>query len=202
MAMKKDAEFLIVNRRTGKALQATGIENGRVVSQAEITKADPQIWYSVTVKGGVKLKNKAASKVLDVMLGGTDNGTWAQTWEDVGGDSQIWKLTGRTYKTISHIVSGKVLDIENISEDEGANAQLWEDLSGENQQWKLVPLQESSETVSKTAKKPAARKPAAKKTAVVKTSVPSAARSAKTAKKAKTAGAAAKTEAGKVKAEK
>ena len=87
MAGKKTAEFMIVNRRSGKALQATGLDNGLVVEQREPVKADAQIWTSVEAEGGVKLFNKACGKVLDVMQGGTADGTWAQTWEDVGGES-------------------------------------------------------------------------------------------------------------------
>lgn len=53
-------------------------------------------------EGGIKLFNKACGKVLDVMQGGTADGTWAQTWEDVGGESQLWQLVNvsSTYKKI------------------------------------------------------------------------------------------------------
>mgnify|MGYP000013623665 CR=1 FL=1 len=78
MAGKKTAEFMIVNRRSGKALQATGLDNGLVVEQREPVKADAQIWTSVEAEGGVKLFNKACGKVLDVMQGGTADGTWAR----------------------------------------------------------------------------------------------------------------------------
>ena len=44
MAGKKTAEFMIVNRRSGKALQATGLDNGLVVEQAEPAKTDAQTW--------------------------------------------------------------------------------------------------------------------------------------------------------------
>ena len=165
MAATKCTEFIIVNRRTGKALQAAGIENGCAVTQAEIDRSEPQIWQSSTVKGGVKLINKASSKALDVMMSGTDSGTWAQIWEDVGSESQIWKTAGRTYKTLTHISSGKVLDIADMSEEDGANAQLWESIGGDNQQWKLCPLQEqkAASTVKKTTvKKSAPRKRTAK----------------------------------------
>ena len=47
MAGKKTAEFMIVNRRSGKALQATGLENGLVVEQAEPAKTEAQVWTSV-----------------------------------------------------------------------------------------------------------------------------------------------------------
>ena len=80
MAGKKTAEFMIVNRRSGKALQATGLDNGLVVEQAEPAKTDAQTWTFLETEGGVKFFNKACGKVLDVMANGTANGTWVQTW--------------------------------------------------------------------------------------------------------------------------
>ena len=78
MAGKKTAEFMIVNRRSGKALQATGLDNGLVVEQAEPAKTDAQTWTSLETEGGVKFFNKACGKVLDVMANGTANGTWSR----------------------------------------------------------------------------------------------------------------------------
>lgn len=165
MAAKKGSEFLIVNRRSGKALQATGLDNGLVVEQAEINRGDAQIWTSVESGDGVKLFNKASGKVLDVMANGTENGTWAQTWEDVDGESQLWKIVPvtATYKKLLNVMSGKVLDIVDMSDEDGAPAQIWEDVDGENQQWKFTSL-----TATKTVKKPAAKQASAKQASVKK----------------------------------
>ena len=62
MAGKKTAEFMIVNRRSGKALQATGLDNGLVVEQREPVKADAQIWTSVEAEGGIKLSTRLAAR--------------------------------------------------------------------------------------------------------------------------------------------
>lgn len=144
MAAEKRDEVLIVNRRTGKALQSTGLDNGQVVVQAAPTGEDAQVWTAVKGKDGVKLINKASGKALDVMHGGTEAGTWAQTWEDVGGGSQVWKLARATaaYKKIVNVQAGKVLDIVDMREDDGAPAQIWDDVEGAGQQWKLVELAE------------------------------------------------------------
>ncbi len=133
MAGKKAAEFMIVNRRSRKALQATGLDNGLVVEQAEPVKSDAQLWTAVETGENVKLFNKASGKVLDVMKNGTANGTWAQTWEDVDGESQLWKLVtvSSTYKKIINVMSGKALDIVDMSDEDGAPAQIWEDVDGE-----------------------------------------------------------------------
>lgn len=161
MPAKKTSEYLIVNRRSGKALQATGTENGQVVEQAEITRDDLQVWCMVGSGDGVKIVNKASGKVLDVMAGGTANGTWAQVWEDASGESQLWKTEAvtSTYKKLVHMMSGKVLDIVDLSDESGTPAQLWEDVSGENQQWKFVSAEEKP--AAKTVRKTAAKKPTA-----------------------------------------
>ena len=157
MAGKKAAEFMMINRRSGKALQATGLDNGLVVEQAEPVKSDAQLWSLVETGDTVKLFNKACGKVLDVMKNGTENGTWAQTWEDVDGESQQWKLVQvtATYKKIVHPMSGKVLDIVDMSDEDGAPAQIWEDVNGQGQQWKFVTNvpKASTKTVRKTAPK-------------------------------------------------
>ena len=163
MASKK--EVMIVNRRSKKALQATGLDNGQVVEQAAATGADNQLWTIVEAEGGVKLFNKANGKVLDVMQGGTADGTWAQTWEDVGGESQLWTVENvtPTYKKLIHVLSGKALDIVDMSDEDGAPAQIWESVEGEGQQWKLVSS--APKATTKTVKKPAAKKTAAPKKA-------------------------------------
>ena len=163
MASKK--EVMIVNRRSKKALQATGLDNGQVVEQAAATGADNQLWTIVEAEGGVKLFNKANGKVLDVMQGGTADGTWAQTWEDVGGESQLWTVENvtPTYKKLIHVLSGKALDIVDMSDEDGAPAQIWESVDGEGQQWKFVST--APKAATKTVRKPAAKKAAQEKPA-------------------------------------
>lgn len=157
MALKKTPEFMIVNRRSKKALQATGAENGPVVEQAAPSGSDAQLWSLEPAGDCIKLKNKMSGKVLDVMAEGTVNGTWLQTWEDVGGESQLWqfvKLTA-TYGKLLNVRSGRVADIVDMSDGDGAAAQIWDDVGGDGQQWKLVPTD-----------KPAPKKPGPKKSAV------------------------------------
>lgn len=164
MAAKKIAEFMIVNRRTGKALQASGQENGQAVVQAAPTGEDSQLWTQEDGENSLKLVNKGNQKVLDVMQGGTENGAWAQTWDDVGGESQQWQIVKvtATYKKLWNVHSGKVLDIVHMSDEEGAAAQIWEDVDGVGQQWKFVPARkdEAPKTATKTVRKPAAKRAA------------------------------------------
>ena len=150
-AKEKLGEVMIMNRRTGKVLQCTGLDNGQVVVQAAPTSEDVQLWTPVKVNGGVKLVNKASGKVLDVMHGGVEAGTWAQTWEDVGGGSQLWQIVKitATYKKLINVQSGKALDIVDMREDDGAPAQIWDDVDGAGQQWKLAEPADAKEKDAK-----------------------------------------------------
>lgn len=162
MASRETKEnLLIINRRTGKALQSTGLDDGMVVEQAAITGGDAQLWTPVKVGKNVKLRNKQSGKVLDVMHGGTEAGTWAQTWKDVDGDSQLWQLVRvtATYKKLMNVQSGKMLDIVDMRDDDGAPAQIWDDVDGVGQQWKLAEPQ----AVIKAGAKPAPKKRAPRK---------------------------------------
>lgn len=175
MAAKKIEEFMIVNRRTGKALQAAGTDNGQNVFQSAPTGEDAQLWVQSGSRGPVKLINKASGKALDVVHGGVESGTWCHIWDDIEeAPSQKWELVKltATYKKIVNVQSGKVLDIVDMSDEDGALAQLWDDVAGEGQQWKFVAAgaKAPAKTVTRTAKKeaPAPAKEEAPKPAVKK----------------------------------
>ncbi len=158
---EKKEDLLIVNRRTGKALQCAGTENGNVVEQAAVTGSDAQLWTPVKVgRSAVKLLNKQSGKVLDVMHGSTEAGAWAQVWDDVAdGGSQLWQLKGTvTYKKLINVQSGKVLDIVDMRDDDGAPAQLWEDVDGAGQQWKLVEPQAEAQAEAQAQAEPAPKR--------------------------------------------
>lgn len=152
-----DKTFLLINRKSGKALQAKGVENGLTVEQSQVNYCEAQLWSKSTAsKNSFKIVNKATNKVLDVMYNGTENGTWTQTWEDVNGASQEWSFekASRGFRKILNKSSGKILDIHEISTYNGAVAQLWEDVNGENQEWKVVEYPAVKKT---TARKPRTR---------------------------------------------
>lgn len=140
MAIRKSKEVMIINRRSKKALQATGLDNGCVVEQAAPIGSDAQLWLVEKSGEAVKLTNKHNGKVLDVMAEGTCSGAWLQTWEDVGGGSQLWQIADvtATYKKLVNVRAQRVVDIVDMSDDNGAPAQLWDDVDGVGQQWKLV----------------------------------------------------------------
>lgn len=163
----KKEDMLIINRRTGKALQCTETENGSVAGQAQVNGSDAQLWSPVGSGRTFKLRNKLSGKVLDVVGGGTQAGSWAQVWDDVAdGHSQVWqwvKVTA-TYRKLMNVQSGKVLDIVDMRDDDGAPAQIWDDVDGAGQQWKLVESaktepKEEAAPVQEEASKPEAPAP-------------------------------------------
>ena len=154
MAVKKaDAivsgrTYLIVNRKSGKALSAeSNAENGGVVEQFFLTREDNKLWTAEKAdKGTWKLVCKDSGKCLDVINGGEVDGAWVHQWDYVGGETQHWKLeaTKDGYYKIINAKSNKCLDVVDISEEDGAAIQIWEDDDGENQQWKMEPWPASS----------------------------------------------------------
>ena len=168
----KKEDMLIINRRTGKALQCAGTENGDVAVQAEVNGSDAQLWSPVGTGRTFKLRNKLSGKVLDVVGGGTEAGARAQIWDDVAdGHSQVWqwlKVTA-TYRKLMNTQSGKVLDIVDMREDDGAPAQIWDDVDGAGQQWKLVesstaPAEEEAPQEEAPKKRPSRKAKAAAET--------------------------------------
>lgn len=170
MTAKKIKEVMIINRRSKKALQASGLDNGCVVEQAEPTGGAEQLWAVEKIDGAVKITNIKNGKVLDVMTEGVENGTWLQTWEDAGSESQRWVVADvtATYKKLVNVRAEKVVDIAEMSDADGAPAQLWEDVDGEGQQWKLIAPEKAvksakPKSTTKTVKAKSAAKKAAKK---------------------------------------
>lgn len=138
MADKKGKEVIIINRRSGKALQPETTENGAAVLQTEITGAPEQIWYTEKTDGGTRLIHKASGKALDLIYGGTGSGTGVHIWEKTDAPGQLWKITGGVSRKVTNPAAAKVLDIRDMSEQDGAPAQIWDDVGGENQRWRFT----------------------------------------------------------------
>ena len=84
---------------------------------------------------------RANDKVIDLMMAGTDNGTWLHLWEDVLGSSQVWTLVPAndgTVRIISQWASGKCVDTVGIGSGVGAILQIWQQESaGADQLWTI-----------------------------------------------------------------
>ena len=133
MAGKKTAEFMIVNRRSGKALQATGLDNGLVVEQAEPAKTDAQTW---SMRGNPG-RRQAFQQGLRQGAGrdgkrhrerhlGADLGRRGRRKPAVeAGDCYPLPI-----KSWSTSWPDKALDIVDMSDEDGAPAQIWERRGG------------------------------------------------------------------------
>lgn len=182
----KNSFYQILSRQCGNAVSVEGRNEGNgtlLTMDVPDQKAKEQEWKIVPAAGGFcRIQNVATGCCLDLIEGGTENGTWLHQWETCDTDTQLWKLEPASdgfYKIISK-AAGRCVDIVDISSEAGAHLQIWEQVSGENQEWKLSEIPMASETkkarkhrgTSRKATK--AKKPAAKpaETTTVKTEKP------------------------------
>lgn len=145
MAVKKNKEVFIINRKSGKALTPQGEENGALVVQFDFEENSNQIWCIEKLESGSKIVHKQSGKVIDLFCGGKENGTILHLWDSSDVDTQLWKVPGGVSRKLTNLSAEKVLDIKDMSEDSGVSAQIWDDVGGENQRWKLVSLEEKEE---------------------------------------------------------
>ena len=81
-----------------------------------------------------------SGKALDVLNGGTADGTNVQIWSYNGGAFQKWKFVNNgdgTYK-LTDSNSNKMLDVNNAGTTNGTNVQIWTNNSSLGQKWSLV----------------------------------------------------------------
>lgn len=206
----KADKFYTVTGTCGKVMEAAeAAENGAAV-QLGVYNHDPkQEWAFIRVGDGVyHLQNRGTGKVLDLMMGGSADGTWLHQWENVGSSSQMWIIDPTNdghVKLRSQLARTRCVDVVGMSTEAGTRLQIWQDVNGENQLWTLAAVVEKR--TRKVAKKtePAAEapaveeKPAAKKAPAKKvdeaTAAPAKKRTAKAAaKKADAAEAATPVE--------
>ena len=161
MAEKTEKKYVITNHRSGKVLASCG---GSAV-QMTANGGETQVWCAVPAEGtSVQLVHKVSGLALTVP-GEAENGTALVLTEAQGNASQLWKLTTtvKGCRRITHVASGKVVDIKDISDADGAPAQLWEFVKGDNQNWVLTEVEKEKKAPAKCAAKTA--KPAAKEKA-------------------------------------
>lgn len=84
--------FRLVNEASGRALHATGTNNGANVTQLNISSSDRQLWAIEEVSPGVfELTNKDAGRLLEAF--GTAEDTSATLFSDNDNDWQRWSFT-------------------------------------------------------------------------------------------------------------
>jgi hypothetical protein len=91
--------------------------------------------------GTYALASRKSNKVIDLVAGGTADGTDAVQWGWSSGDSQKWKLThlGNGQYQAEGLASGKLLEVSGASTSNGAVIQIWPSSNNNCQKWTVTP---------------------------------------------------------------
>ena len=85
--------YNIISKQSEKALEAELCEGSSKVQINQLNGGENQQWkFEASGDPYYKLVNKNTGKALDIMLGGSANGTWLHQWDSVSSDSQLWFL--------------------------------------------------------------------------------------------------------------
>ena len=133
--------YRIINRNSGKALDATGnaTANGTQIEQWTYGGGNNQRWTLTNLTGSqYKIIGVQSGRALDVYNSGTANGTKIELWDYNAGNSQKWTLAGTdsgNYRLTPASATGSCLDVSGASTADGALVQLWTYGGSSNQQW-------------------------------------------------------------------
>jgi Ricin-type beta-trefoil lectin domain-like/F5/8 type C domain/Alginate lyase/Protein of unknown function (DUF1349) len=92
--------------------------------------------------GTYRLLSRKSNKAIDLLSGGTADGTDAVQWGWNGSDSQKWAVTHLSngqYQAMG-VASGKLLEVTGASTSNGAIVQIWPSNSNNCQKWTLIPV--------------------------------------------------------------
>jgi hypothetical protein len=91
--------------------------------------------------GTYRVLSRRSNKALDLVNGGTADGTDAVQWGWNGGDSQKWTFThlGNGQYHASGVATGKLLEVTNASTSNGAIVQIWPSNNHNCQKWTITP---------------------------------------------------------------
>ncbi|HEY8962317.1 MAG TPA: RICIN domain-containing protein [Luteolibacter sp.] len=91
--------------------------------------------------GRYYLTDRLCNKVLDLVGGGTADGTDAVQWGWNGGDDQKWDVAylGNGQYKLTGVASGKLLEISGGSTANGGWVQIWPSNGNNWQKWTIKP---------------------------------------------------------------
>ncbi|HEY8993718.1 MAG TPA: RICIN domain-containing protein [Lacunisphaera sp.] len=91
--------------------------------------------------GRYRIVSRKSNKVLDLVNGGTADGTDAVQWGWDGGNDQKWDLAylGNGQYKLTGLASGKLLEVTNASTADGAIVQIWPSNNNNCQKWTITP---------------------------------------------------------------
>ncbi|MGV9309852.1 glycosyl hydrolase family 95 catalytic domain-containing protein [Nonomuraea sp. NPDC003727] len=141
----KATTFILVNRRSGKAVEVSGSSTtaGTGLIQTTDQGSPSQRWQLTDLGSRVyTLKNVNSGLLADVSGGSTADDVPIIQWGDAGGTNQQWMLidTGDGYFKIGNVRSGKVIGVRGDSTADLAVIVQQTDTNNLSQQWSLVPV--------------------------------------------------------------
>ena len=140
-----EGEFNIVNRYSGKVMDAPSVNEGQSIIQWTKNGGENQKWAIENMGGGeYRIVNFGSGKPLDNPSSSRTPGTNVIIWTDNGGYNQRWhviKTASGFYRIVNVQSSGKSLEIANASAADGAGVVIGNFGYGEHQEWELLPIQ-------------------------------------------------------------
>ena len=91
--------------------------------------------------GRYSFASRLSNKVIDLVNGGTADGTDAVQWGWNGGDDQKWDLAylGNGQYKLTGVASGKLLEVSGASTSNGGIVQIWSSNNNNCQKWTVRP---------------------------------------------------------------
>jgi hypothetical protein len=155
-------KYILVNRNSGKVLQAAGgsAVAGTNLVQSTNTGATYQQWNVTPVDSRIggdfsyfSFINVNSSKSFDLLNWSLDNGGNIIQYDDVKGGNQQWYLdyAGDGWFYIRSRQSAKCVDVYNSGTADGATICQWDKNAGTSQQWRFIPIDATVEFVAPSA---------------------------------------------------
>jgi hypothetical protein len=131
--------YKLVNRNSGKAMDAAGSANGSQIQQYTYSAGNNQKWTLTDIGGGVrKIIGVASGRAVDVASSGTANGTKVQLYDYWAGSGQVFKFAGTGdgyFRITPQCATSRCLDMTGQSTANNAKVQLYDYWGGNAQQW-------------------------------------------------------------------
>lgn len=135
-------------------------EDGAELRLGKYEHKPEQEWLFDRVgENAYRIHCRANGKVIDLMMAGTDNGTWLHLWDDVLGSSQMWTLVPEndgTVRLVSPWASGKCVDTVGMGSPAGAILQIWQESPGVDQLWTIRAVKDRKAAEEVKAEAPVA----------------------------------------------
>ena len=133
--------YTIASAVTGNVIEYADKAEGAQLRLGKYEHKPEQEWsFDRVGENSYRIHCRANGKVIDLMMAGTDNGTWLHLWDDVLGSSQMWTLVAGndgTVRIVSPWASGKCVDTVGMGSPVGAILQIWQETQGGDQLWTI-----------------------------------------------------------------